>query len=199
MDLDEMQALWQDMSQELEKQKKLTDKLIIDMTQERYNNKFRTISKYESLGAVACFGFLLMIVLNFQKLDTWYLMLCGLISIAIFFILPILSLSSIYQLRRINLREGSYKDVLLQYTKGKRRFLLIQQLGIGLSFVILFTVLPIATKILDNKDIFLDGKVWSWYLPFGLIFLFFFARWGYGCYKNIANSAEQLLINELQD
>ena len=38
-----MKSLWNDMSQKVDQQKVLTDKLIIDMTQERYENKLRQI------------------------------------------------------------------------------------------------------------------------------------------------------------
>ena len=40
MELEEMKVLWQEMSQQVEKQKSLTDKLIIEMTQQKYAQKF---------------------------------------------------------------------------------------------------------------------------------------------------------------
>jgi len=52
MEIEEIKALWSEMSDQLEQQKKLTNEIIMSMTQERYSNKFRTISKYETIHMV---------------------------------------------------------------------------------------------------------------------------------------------------
>ena len=43
MEIEEMQALWSDMSNQLEHQKKLTDKIIMDMTQD--DHTFSSVDK----------------------------------------------------------------------------------------------------------------------------------------------------------
>ena len=67
-----MQQTWKEMSLELEKQKKLTTTIILKMTQEKYKNKFGTITIIESIGAVICFIAAIYILINFAKLDTWF-------------------------------------------------------------------------------------------------------------------------------
>ena len=201
MELDKMKTLWDEMSLEVEKQKKLTDKIIMDMTQERYKNKFTKISTYETIGAVICFIAAVAILVNFNKLDTWYLMLCGIFSILYLFVLPIAVLRSISQIKAINITENTYKKTLLNFTKHKKQMLFIQQLGIYINFIFLIFFFPVAQKLLTNKDIFTyNNNAWSWQIPvisIAIIAMILMSRWGYKCYKNIAKSAE-ITLKELE-
>ncbi len=195
MEIEELQATWTAMSQELDKQKRLTDKIILEMTQQKYKSKFHGITLYETMGSVICFATALFLVFNFYKLDTWYLMLCGIITLAFLVMLPILTLSTLGKLKNLEISEYNYKETLQKYTKVKNRLLLIQQFGVYASFLLLFTTLPVASKVLSDKDFFLMEKdVWLYvFIGVVVVFLVFFARWGYGCYKNITDSAEDIL------
>lgn len=193
MELQELQTLWSQMSKELEDQKKLTNDIIMKMTQEKYVNKFGKIALYETIGAVICFAAALYVLVNFGKLEIWYLQLCGIFTLLFLIILPILTLKSLGRIKEINVAENSFKDTIVQFTKAKNQLLLLQRVGIYLSFLLMFTTLPVASKLLKNKDLFLETDIWYVYLPIMGIFLFFFTKWGYGCYKNITRSAESIL------
>jgi len=195
MELEEMKTLWSEMSKEVEKQKSLTDKLIIDMTQERYTNKFNKILIYESMGAVICFAAAIFLIVNLGKLDTWYLLTLGIITITFLLLLPVLVLRSISRIKRLNIATNNYKETLVGFARAKKELLFTQRLGIYLSFVLVLVIMPVTSKIVDNKDFFTmehSAKIW-FFLPVLFIFLFFFSRWGYKCYKSIANSAEDIL------
>ena len=194
MNVEELQSTWAEMSQELEKQKKLTHEIIIDMTQIRYKNQLQKIANYEGFGAVICFVIALVILVNFNKLDTWYLQLCGLITLFFLLVLPVLVLRSIKSMKRIDISQGKYAENLLAFNKARNQFLLIQRMGIGLGFGLIITTLPVAGKILNNRDLFLESQAWIWYVPLMIIFLFFFSRWGYRAYKGITGSAESILM-----
>ena len=43
MEFEEMQSVWQEMSAEIEKQKKITDSIIIKMTKSDYRNRLNNI------------------------------------------------------------------------------------------------------------------------------------------------------------
>jgi len=90
-----MKTLWDDMSVKVNNQKLLTDQLIIDMTLEKYKNKFNPILTIEGIGAVVLFIAAILLMLNIQKLDTWYLMSCGLCTLIYLIVMPILILRSI--------------------------------------------------------------------------------------------------------
>jgi len=199
MDLEEIKAIWSDMSDQLEQQKKLTNEIIIKMTQERYSNKFQKITIFESMGAVVCFIAAFYIIINFDKLDTWYLVVCGVITLVFMLVLPILVLRSLHQIRNLNITESSYRDTVVNYERIRRNLLMQQQFGIYGSFVIFFTTLAIFFRISSGEDIFQDYQDTGVYI-FGAIvcvLLYFFARWGYGCYKSITSSAESI-IKELE-
>ncbi|MGB5646492.1 hypothetical protein [Muriicola sp.] len=193
MELKELEILWSEMSQELNTQKKLTNELIMTMTQEKYSNKFQKISTYETIGGIICILAGIFILAKFSMLDTWYLQLCGLFTVIFLFLLPVLTLNSLRRIQKINVADMNLKETLVSFSKAKNQLLFLQRLGIYLSFILMFTILPVASKIMKGKDLFLDINVFYIYLPIMAIFLFFFARWGYSCYKSITNSAENIL------
>lgn len=195
MEIEEMQALWSELTDQLEKQKKLTDKIIMDMTQERYSNKFRKITNIETFGALVCFIMGLYILINFPKLDTWYLMACGAITLTFLFGLPLMALSALRNIRNVNIRDKNYKEALLDYSKAKRRIMNIQKVAIFASFIVMIAASGVFAKVWGNKDFFLvERNMWANLALLGaLLFVSFFAYWGYRGYSRLTNSAENIL------
>lgn len=200
MELEEMQKAWSEMSAELEQEKKLSNQLIMEMTQERLKNKIGIIAKYETIGAIICVIAAMMLLSKFKELDTWYLFASGLFTVSYLILLPVLVLRSIQAMQRINLTHNTYKETLISYTKKKKQFLLIQRVGIYLNFILLGVSLPVIIKVFKGKDIFItNSKILYWYIPIMIIFLVIFSIWGYKKYKKITLSGSQMLeeINEV--
>jgi hypothetical protein len=195
MELEELQLAWTQMGKELETQKKLTNDIIMEMTRAKYKNKFKKISAYEKAGAVVCFGAVVYILFYFYKLDTWYLQACGIATLAILIILPVLVLSSLKKIQNLDILKGTYKENLIKYTKLKSRLLGLQQIGIILSFLMMFLIIPITLKIFKDKDLFLTPLNPEKWLGFSVVFIgmLFFSRWGYRSYKKITDAAALLL------
>lgn len=193
MELEELRSEWQEMSKEIEKQKILTDKLIIDMTQKEYKNKLKLISIPESIGTVICFAAALYIFINFSNLDNWYLQLSGVFTVLFCLVLPILSMRSVFGMQKINMSTSNYKQSLERFAKNKKQFVLIQKASFYLSFILVIVSLPVAAKLMNGKDLFLESKVWLWYIPFGFLFLYLFSKWVFKQYKKTTQSAEKLL------
>ncbi len=193
MEIKDLESLWSEMDRELENQKKLTKSLIMEMTQQKYSNKFQRISVFETIGGIICILAGVFIMTQFSELDTWYLQLCGVITILILFVLPVLTLRSLYRVQSIQITDKAVSETIAGYVKAKNHLLYLQRLGIYLSVVLMLTILPVASKISNGKDLFQESTAWFLYVAVMAVFLFFFARWGYGCYKNITNSAEDLL------
>lgn len=195
MEIEEMKALWSEMSDQLEQQKKLNKELIMKMTKERYKNKFKTLFTYELVGAVVCFVVAVQIILNFDHLDTWYLALCGIFTLLFLLVMPILVLRQIQSIKNVDLRKNNYKETLIAYTKAKKRLLLIQQVGIFASFFLMFAVAAVFSKLFSGKDFFMvDRGGWS-YAAFivAMLFVAFVSKWGYGHYKRITHTAGEIL------
>ena len=194
MTLEEMQNVWSEMTEKIDKQERLTDKLIIDMTQEKFKNKISRIARYESLGAVVCFAGAALIALNIGKLDTWYLLASGLLVMLYFILIPLVVLKSIGQMKSIDLLKNTYKQSLIEFTNKRKRFLFWQRTGVISNFFLMVLILPVFSKLFKGKDLFIEqSSVWFWYMVVMLVFLIPFSFWGYNKYKKMTASAENLL------
>ncbi|MBL0358872.1 MAG: hypothetical protein IPP72_19285 [Chitinophagaceae bacterium] len=192
MELDEMKILWGEMSAEMEKQKKLTGSLIIRMANDRYTNKLNSILIPELLGTLVCIAGLLFITIEFQQLNTWYLQACGIIAVVILVSLPFLSFKSIFKLRSVNILQNNYRQSLLEYAIGKKRFVQVQKLSFYLSAVLLLVLLPVMAQLISGKDMFAVNRLWLWY---AIAFPFFypFSQWVFRSYVKTVEEAENML------
>ena len=197
MELEEMKTLWSEMSIEIEKQKALTDSLIIKMTEVNYRNKLNKIMIPEAIGALVCFAAAFFIAVNFQQLNNWYLLGCGITSVLILFLLPILSLKAMRKLRSSNILNNNYKQSLLEYSKGKIQFVFVQKLSFYLGAMLMLMILPVMGKLISGVDFFKAANVWYWY-AIGFPFFLWFARWVAKNYTKTTEDAENIL-KELQD
>jgi hypothetical protein len=192
MELEEMKLLWGEMSAEMEKQKQLTGSLIISMTKMNYRHKLNKIIIPEVSGALLCFAAIVFILVNFHKLDTGYMQACAIISAAILFIQPVVSVRAVYQISSINISANSYKQTLSDYAKGKIQFVFAQKLSFYLGAVLLLTILPVAVELMGGKDPFKKDTTWFVYiiaypLVYGL------ARWTFKKYMQTTADAENML------
>jgi magnesium-transporting ATPase (P-type) len=200
MELEEMKTLWEEMSERVEKLELVNEQNIMEMTQEKYTKKFNKLLFYERSGAAICIIMGIVLLLNIEKLDTWYLMTCGIFSVVTLLILPVISLSSLKRMTSLNLSQNSYRETLIRFKKSRDRVLLLQRGGVILSVLFALVVIPVMDKIFNDNDFFtkeISTGYWI-FLAVSMVALFFFARWGYGCYKSIAKSAENVL-KELED
>jgi hypothetical protein len=197
MELEEMKVLWEEMSQELGKQKKLTDSLIIKMTEARYRSKISKILIPETLGVLVCLAGMLMIIVNFKILNTWYLLVCGIVTVFILGILSLLSIQVMTKMRAVHISGNNYKESLLTFSTGKMRLVSLQKLSFYLGAVLMLTVLPVMGKLIGGTDLFKATRLWYWY-AIGFPFFFYYARWVFKHYRKTSSDAKQIL-NELKD
>jgi hypothetical protein len=192
MELEEMKTIWNEMSAEIEKQKKLTDSLIIKMTQVNYRSKIGKIIIPETIGSLGCMATALFIFINFQQLDNWYLKVCGVASAVISLLLAVLSLRAVNKLSSINISNNNFKQSLSDYSKGKIQFVFVQKLTFYLGAVLMITILPVMCKLIDGVDLFKVTRLWLWYV---VAFPFFrwFTTWVFKRYKKIIQGAENIL------
>lgn len=194
MELEEMQAAWSQMSQDLEKQKQLTDEIILKMTQQKYSSQWNRIFNAEKIGGFICYVALIAILLNFRKLDTTPLQVSGILCMLILAILPILSLKTIQAMKRVNVTSMSYKETMETYANGKKNFVNFQKLNIGMSFVFMLLTVPVSAKLFNGKDLFetLDPKL-GIAVPFMLIFFGLLMWVVMRCYKSVLRNSEKIL------
>lgn len=199
MELEEMKTLWDTMSERIEKLELVNKQHIMEITKQKYKNKFSTIMKYESLGTIICYGIAFWILYNFSKLDTTVLVVCGVISVSTLVVLPFFSLGLLNKLKHLKISQSNYKETILSFEKNKKRLLFIQQFSIVFGLIIFFSVMPVMSRIMGNAP-FYENMNTSMiiFITVVLIGVFLFSLWGYRCYKRITEHAGSLL-KELEE
>lgn len=191
MKLEDMQNVWSQMSNQLEQQKQLTDAIIMEMTQQKYKNRFSTLSFYEITGAIICVLAALYILANLDKMNTWYLITCSLLASVSLLALPVFSLRALFAMKNLNITQNTYKDTLVDFIKKKKHVLLVQKVGAVYSVILMWLVAPVFSMAANNKDLFQQEHSIGMLVFYAAITLgvLWFARWGFNCYKRITARA----------
>ena len=192
MEIEEMKSLWDEMSVEIEKQKRITDSLIIRMTKVNYRNKVSKILLPEAAGGLVCIAGLIFLLVNINQLNDWYLLSCGIISALLLFLLPLLSIKAIYKIHRLNISHSNYKQTLLEYSRSKMQFLFIQKVNFYGTLILMLTVLPVVVKVIDGVDMFKEMDLWLWYAV-GFPFFYYFSQWVFKNYIKTTSDAVNIL------
>ena len=150
------------------------------------------------MGSVVCAASVLYIVINFQKLNTWYLVVCGITALLILLALPTLSLKAIKKLYGINISRRNYKQSLAYYTNAKKQFVFAQKLTFYLGPILILAILPVMTMLIGDKDFFKVPNTWMVYT---LSFPFFypFAKWVFKSYSKTVADGENMLKELRED
>lgn len=171
MELEEMKNLWEDMSQKLDNQKILTDKLVIEMTLLKYDNKTNILKYKEFFGLVVAYIMIGIIIYSFQSLDTWYLKTSGIVMIIILGMLPLYSIDWVKRLKKIDLVKSSYKEILEQFYKTQKRIKQIESTGLIISPFLFVVSSVFFSKVMGNEDLFKLNMSWALITCIVLIFI----------------------------
>ena len=194
MELDELKSSWETLSRKMEKQQLLNSKFIEQMTNQNYKSRLDNIARPEFIGSIICFIFAIVLIWNFDTLNTLILQICGGFSVLFLIVLPVLSLQSIRGLQTINMSLLTYKNTLKEFAVKKIRFQKIQKLNVFLSFIFMVALAPVSVKLIAGKDISQNITLWLTMLPGSVIVLFFVSRWVLRHYNNTLKKAEELLM-----
>ena len=120
MEPEELKKLWTEMSVEREKQKLLTDQIILNMTKSNYQSKLKKIWIPEIIGTAVCLMVVIFILMNFQKFNTVYLEASAIIAAVILVLLPFLSIRSVQRLHSVNISKRVSGIRCLNMHNGKK-------------------------------------------------------------------------------
>lgn len=193
MELEEMQSLWADVSQKIEKQDKIQKELLMEMTKQKFRKKLNHIRLTETIGSIICFVYAMYLLSKLSELELWYNQVFAMITILIMTVLPIASLSAIKAMRSVKIGNEAPAKMLEKFEKAKIRFWKVQRYGIIFGAMVLVTVLPPISEIQGSTDMISKPLFWVIYLPAAMLFMFLFSRWALGKYKNVIDSSEKLL------
>jgi NADH:ubiquinone oxidoreductase subunit 6 (subunit J) len=127
-----------------------------------------------------------------QKLNNWYLLVCGMISALILIILSILSIITMRNFRTANISADNYKQSLMAYSKGKIQFVRFQKLSIYLGAILMLAILPVMGQLIAGKDLFIETRLWMWYVV-GYLLFYPFSKWVFKSYLKTTADAESIL------
>jgi hypothetical protein len=193
MDLDEMKAVWSDLSGQLDKQKKLNQELIMQMTQEKSSSRLGRIIRMESIGVTVSLIMLCYLVMNFRELDYWPSIVGG-IGLALILILGIVyGTMLITKARKINVVKNTYAEVTRHFDEFRGMLRLYKKLSIWTAVISPPLTIPLFYDLFLNKAIQDDlqgvavGVVFTLLLT-PLLLKFFF--WYYS--RNVSQVKEAL-------
>ena len=187
-----MKTMWAEMSTELEKQKTITNSIIIKMTQSNYKHKLNKILVPEAAGSVVCFTGMVFTLVNIHKLHPWYLLVCGIATVAILFFLSWVPLKYTRKMHTVNITNKNYKQLLQEYSLNKKRFVLVQKLNLYISCMLLLVILPVTGLLFGGKDLFKEVNL-ALYYAVAFPFLYSICQWVFKKYSNIVTDAENML------
>jgi uncharacterized membrane protein len=157
MDLEEMKSTWTQMSTEMEKQKKLTNEIIIKMANQKSKNSLENIKRLELLGGLvmgAALNIGLAIVLFNGMIQSIPLLCFAFVSMFIFSYSMYMSWTFIQVMNKIDLQENTLEDSHRYFSEFKAHCKRHKKRGMILNIPTVIFSLPVVMKIFGGVDIF---------------------------------------------
>jgi hypothetical protein len=153
MELDEMKLAWSDMSVQLEQQKKLTDDIILKMTQEKSSSRLGRIIAAETFGVLISFAGLFYVASNFYKFDNWLETTGGIGTILLMLLGIVFGFRIIRQANRIDLTKHDLKTTLSYFKAFKSTLGFYKRLSIVSNIVGPLFVFPATFALFTDIDL----------------------------------------------
>lgn len=159
MDLEEMKNTWEQMSAELESQKKLTNELILQMAHQKSSRSISNLQRFETLAGLLV-GVPLIVGTGYHlaigTFESIPLIICAILSLALFLGSLALNMVFIFRTSKINLLENTLVESQEYFKKLQDIFRFHKQFGIYTTIPTVLFYVPVVLKVFKDKDIFLD-------------------------------------------
>ncbi len=192
MELDDFKKTWEDQPNK-EQQQHFSSKLIVKMTQEKYQSKINRIAYPEIIGTLICLMAIIFIGLHFYKLDSLYFKCVGSLSILVLSAISIISFLSIQKLNVVKDFSKPFAETIKIFAIQKLAFYKLQKINMLLSYLLLVTIIILLPKFFSGKDIIKSNYFWTISLSFGYIYLLYFSKYVTKSYKNTLTKTTELL------
>ena len=194
MELEEIKENWQTMSHRIEKLEMINKQTIMEITQQKFKNKYQGLFNIEMLGTVICYIMAFVIFFNFAQLDTLVLQVCGVILMGSLIVMPFITISAILNLKRMDLFKSDQKSILQKFEKHNKRLLLYNKLSLPFAVIVFFLTMPVINRIMGNEDFFERLTAGRYiFIALVLVGVIAFSIYSYRCYQKISKNAEKLI------
>lgn len=156
MDLDEMKAVWSDMSDQLDKQKKLNQDIILKMTQEKSSSRLGRIIRMETFGLALSIAMLVYLVWNFYRLEDWLSITGGIGLLGIILMGIVYGITIIRKAKSIDVMTSSYSEVIENFDQFRALLSKYKKLSFRIAVISPVLVLPVSYVLLLDKNILDD-------------------------------------------
>ena len=156
MDLDEMKLAWSEMSQQIEQQKKLTNDIILKMTQEKSSSRLNRIVVMESFGVLMTAVILVVIAKNFGRLENWVEIAGGIGTLGILTFAVVFGIRLIRQARGINLFKQSFTETLKRFNAFTKILGFYKRISIIINAASPLFMFPVAFGMFTEIDLLED-------------------------------------------
>jgi hypothetical protein len=159
MDLEEMKNTWAQLSSEMETQKRLTNELILKMAHQKNSRSLSNLRHFEMLAGLLI-GVPLIIGTGYHFVTGAFqsipLIICVIVSIALFVFSLGLSVVFIKRMLKINLLENTIEESQKYFKEFQETFKFQKKFGLYSTIPTMLFFIPVVLKISNDIDIFLD-------------------------------------------
>jgi hypothetical protein len=156
MELENMKVIWSEMSEQLDKQKRMTDEIILKMAHEKSSSRLGRIIRLEIFGVMVSIVMLLLLLVNFYKLDNWLNITGGIGTVLILCLGIGYSFKIIRLAQKIDVAKNSYGQTLQDFADLKKALGFYKKLSIAVNIIFPFFLLPVVFSLLLGKDLLAD-------------------------------------------
>ncbi|WP_420386345.1 hypothetical protein [Roseivirga sp.] len=191
MEFEQLRSTWKDINQKSNNSSEIDGKLIFQIIKTKQRNQINSAFTYEFCGSLVLITGAILTILNIKYFDTMGLQISAAVSITIMVFQPIYTLSTMVKLRNLKMDEYSVTETIIEYSKRSNKFLFAQRLGIGLSFILMLSIIPVTLKLASGKNLF-EGRNNQvlWFIPIALIGLIITSKWVFNHYKAITTETK---------
>lgn len=171
MELEELKSNWQKISMELDKQKVLTNELILKMAGNRSRSMLRSILAIERSGIALTSAMMIYIFFNMGRLNDWFSLTAGISTLVILMTGLIMSFILIKRIQNVDIVNNGYRQTLLDVNRIKTFQLIMKRMSAFLAPVLLITILPTFAALWFEKNLINDlMDFWESLIP-GLVLI----------------------------
>ena len=156
MDLNEMKLAWSEMSVQLEQQKRLTNDIILKMTQEKSTSRLKRIVLMEGFGVTMTILVLFIILKNFNRLENWVEVAGGIGTVFILAFAIGFGIKLIRQALGINLFKYSFKETLNRFKAFRKTLGFYKRISIIINAISPLFMFPVAFGLFTEIDLVED-------------------------------------------
>ncbi len=153
MELEEMKSAWKELSTELEKQKKLTNDIILKMAHKKSASRLSRIIYAESIGSVITLAAVIYLISNFHKLNDWLSLASGVLVAVVFMASILMSMKIVFQSRKIDLIGSSLSRVIENYNALRNTLRIYKKVSMAFYVFIPFIMLPVFSALFLDKSL----------------------------------------------